>query len=118
MNPTKNFMRMINVFGEPKTANGDVSTGGVPQGDWTYWHDNGKKMAEGQLLEGKPHGAWKTYSEEGSLQSESYWNDGKPSGRWLVYDNNGNIDRLYNHDHAEMDLDKQRFRLDKPVLPS
>jgi len=114
----KDFLRMIEVQGKPTTAEGNLSEAGLPHGDWTYWHENGMKMAEGNLREGKPHGAWKTYDEGGTLQSESYWNDGKPSGRWVVYDDAGRVDRLYHHDHAEMDADQVRFKLDKPELPA
>ena len=50
--------------------------GGRFHGRWVYWHDNGKKSAEGDFLHGTKHGRWISWDEYGNIVSETFYEQG------------------------------------------
>ena len=52
-------------------SSGDIKEG-LRQDNWTYWHQNGQKMAEGLYLDGVPAaGQWNFWDENGSQESNN-----------------------------------------------
>jgi antitoxin component YwqK of YwqJK toxin-antitoxin module len=43
---------------------------GKEEGKWTAWHDNGQKFEEGNLKDGKPDGLWTYWGRDGSISWE------------------------------------------------
>ena len=62
---------------------------GLPDGYTVFYHTNGTKSSEGDILDGKPEGYWKTYSEEGVLLSEGNRKNHLLDSLWKFYDDNG-----------------------------
>ncbi len=64
---------------------------GIPDGFTIFYHPNGEKSSEGNIVDGKPEGYWKTYSEEGILISEGNRKNHLLDSVWKFYDEEGNI---------------------------
>lgn len=52
----------------------------------TYYYSNGKKRAEGPLVNGKRDGAWKIYYSNGSVEREGKYIQNALDGKWTLYD--------------------------------
>src|SRR3712207_6412594 len=51
-------------------------------GKWTRWYSNGKKRDEGRWVDGKPDGVWIRWHENGQKKAEGAYRDGEEDGRW------------------------------------
>src|SRR5690606_16840754 len=58
--------RITYYINEEKESEGHYKFGN-PDGEWKYYHDNGRLASEGLMLEGKREGSWKYYGRNGSL---------------------------------------------------
>lgn len=58
-------------------------------GKWTFWHENGGKMSEGEYVNGKPIGQHIWWYSNGQKSVEGAFNDGKQTGQWLWWHENG-----------------------------
>ena len=55
-----------------------------------FYHANGIKSSEGQLINGQPEGWWKSYNKEGVLISEGNRKNHLLDSTWFFYDKEGN----------------------------
>ena len=62
---------------------------GVPQGKWTYWHENGQKKSEGNILYGTEEGLWVSWYENGEKKVEGSVNNGQIEGMWMYWYEDG-----------------------------
>ncbi|MDA3865203.1 MAG: hypothetical protein PF489_00480 [Salinivirgaceae bacterium] len=68
----------------------DVNT--KKQGDWKYFHDNGKNISsEGVYVNNSKKGIWINYYENGNRKSEVTYKKGKPIGPAKFYYENGHV---------------------------
>ena len=51
--------------------------GGMPEGLYTSWHENGQKETEGFFKDGKPDGLCKAWHENGQKKGEGAFEEGK-----------------------------------------
>ena len=59
---------------------------GQHYGEWKYWGKNGKLLKTEVYRDGKLDGAWTLLHEDGSKERDESWKAGKRDGRWVVYD--------------------------------
>lgn len=58
---------------------------GKEDGEWTYWYPNGKVQASTNYIKGTPHGQWIIYYESGAKMSEGGYEYGNQNGPWMTY---------------------------------
>lgn len=68
-----------------------------PDGYNIFYHPNGVKSSEGNMIAGKPDGFWKTYHENGVLKSEGNRKDFILDGEWKFYDDSGKLVLIINY---------------------
>jgi antitoxin component YwqK of YwqJK toxin-antitoxin module len=62
---------------------------GVRQGKWNLWHENGKLRRTENFLNGKLEGTWKQFRDDGTLESEQSYKNNLRDGKWVAYDSTG-----------------------------
>lgn len=62
---------------------------GKQEGDWTYYHDNGKVQRTVHFTAGKPDGSWDVFNAEGAVVAKRGFKAGKRDGTWTAYDESG-----------------------------
>ncbi|MCB1171567.1 MAG: toxin-antitoxin system YwqK family antitoxin [Leptospiraceae bacterium] len=62
---------------------------GARQGNWTFYHSNGQKKAEGQFKNGKMTGKWVFYYTDGVKKSEGEYTNNYKEGQWVLFDSKG-----------------------------
>lgn len=67
------------------TENNDI----YPIGKWTYWHENGRKKAEGNFKEGAMDGIWTYWYDNGQTEEEIEYSGNAIHGRWHSWHKNG-----------------------------
>lgn len=72
---------------------------GERHGPWVLYHDNGKKMSEGNYAMGKPVGDWVFWNPDGSKSAEGKMLNGRPAGEWKHYEG-GNV-KIINHTKSQ-----------------
>ena len=65
------------------------SKDGLRQGVWTFFHENGKKAAEGGYDRGLKHGKWIFWYDNGNKTAEGEFAAGRKHGTWSEYDEQG-----------------------------
>lgn len=63
---------------------------GLRQGQWRFFHANGKKAAEGVYKDGLKNGQWSFWYDSGKKTAEGAFHMGKKVGKWIDYDEQGN----------------------------
>ena len=58
------------------------------------WHDNGQKMRDVNLVDGKRQGHAIWYNENGTKSAEGYYKNDEQVGKWKFYDKNGKLTRI------------------------
>lgn len=94
---------------------------GLKDGDWKYYHQNGKIKEHGAFLENEKSGWWQCFDESGQLLEEANYEQGKRSGyvkrylggiiaeegklineskkgTWRYYDNVGQLKRIHEYE--------------------
>jgi hypothetical protein len=64
---------------------------GRMHGNWTTWHPNGVKQAEGYYSNGEPIGFHTSWHDNGEIAVTMNYMDGKPDGIWVYRDSTGRI---------------------------
>lgn len=59
----------------------------------TYYHENGNKMSEGELKDGKEFGFWSYYNEDGIIQTKGFFTKGIADSLWSWYNEEGKLVR-------------------------
>ncbi len=72
-----------------------------PDGHNVFYHENGNKSSEGNMVNGKPDGYWKTYHENGVLKSEGNRKNFLLDSTWSFYDENGKLVLLINYEEGK-----------------
>jgi protein TonB len=67
--------------------------GEIPDGPAIYYYENGNKMREYNVAEGKYDGEYKKYYGSGMLHYSHNFNNNKLQGKRMVYYENGNLKR-------------------------
>ena len=62
-------------------AEGPV-TDGQPDGEWTWYHKNGQKKAQGITGPAGSQGPWRYWDEQGRVHCEGHYLDGEQHGLW------------------------------------
>lgn len=60
---------------------------GKRDGEWKYYHPNGKLQSEGTCKEDKKHGWWKAYDTNGNVTLEAEYEEDEQSGMQRVWKN-------------------------------
>lgn len=55
----------------------------------TLWHKNGKKMMEGEWVNGVPHGPSLSWHENCQMKEQGTYRHGKRVGEWRTWDEEG-----------------------------
>ena len=64
---------------------------GKPEGEWKWYHENGKLETIASFKDGKAEGEWKWYHENGKLETIGSFKGGKAEGEWKSYYKNGQL---------------------------
>ena len=83
---TEDEFMMVNSWdkdGKPMVINGN--------GHQLDYHENGKKKAEGNYLNGKKEGFWTFFHPNGKRESEGNFKQGKPVGKWSYFYSKGKL---------------------------
>ena len=89
------YLSPQNVIDEPddwwhaKTAKFTVKGEQIRHGKWTTYHENGKKMATGEYVQGKTSGTYSSWHANGQLAVEGQYQHGKEVGKWTWWHKNG-----------------------------
>lgn len=70
------------------TSAGNKNSAGEMHGYWNFYHSNGLKKSEGELVNGVRDGVWKFYYKTGGLKEESTYKNGKEIYFKTFYENN------------------------------
>lgn len=62
---------------------------GRQDGDWIYYHDNGKVQRTVHFTAGKPDGSWDVHNADGAVVAKRGFKAGKREGTWTSYDETG-----------------------------
>ena len=62
---------------------------GAQHGEWTYWHESGKKSRTVNFKNSRPDGTWDVFRADGTLEAKRGYRDGKRDGTWIHYDQTG-----------------------------
>ena len=62
---------------------------GVEEGNWVYFHRNGKKRAQGEMRAGERHGVWRFWHNSGKKQAKGEYISGRKSEAWMCWDDTG-----------------------------
>ncbi len=62
---------------------------GLRQGQWTFFHSNGKKAAQGEYKDGLKNGRWIFWYDNGEKTAEGSFRMGKKVGQWIDFDEKG-----------------------------
>ena len=71
-------------------------------GQWEFWHSNGKKAREGEFIDGKPNGTHKYWYENGQLRGIGNWKNGIYDGPWEMYNENGKEKVIQNYKDGKL----------------
>jgi hypothetical protein len=71
----------------PKEAYKD----GERDGQWTTWHESGRKEEEGHYLAGDKDGPWTFWHESGQKAKEGRYKKGRRDGPWTTWHIHGGI---------------------------
>ncbi len=71
---------------EPKGETRD----GKRQGQWVFFHANGKKAAQGEYQDGFKHDKWVFWYDNGQKTAEGEYAEGRKTGKWIDWDEEGN----------------------------
>lgn len=63
---------------------------GISQGEWTYFHDNGKLSARGHYVNDRREGEWIYYHKNGNLHSSGHYVNNNTEGIWQYWNEKGN----------------------------
>jgi len=66
---------------------------GQPEGTWRFWHENGLLMAEGSFSGGRPEGAWREWYPDGRPRLEAQWGADGLEGRFVEWWEDGLLRR-------------------------
>lgn len=87
-----------------------------PNGYNIFYHDNGKKASEGNMVDGKPDGYWKTYNEEGIIKSEGNRKNLQLDSVWKFYDAKGNLAFAFTYKEGKKNGPKYTYDTKDNVL--
>lgn len=59
---------------------------GKKEGEWTYWHGNGRIAKKGSFVNGKLEGRWLYVTEDGRPKHRDHYKDGLRHGELIVFD--------------------------------
>lgn len=76
--------KTYNIYGN-LIAEGIVLLNGKEDGDWIYYHNNGKIKAKGTFSKGNKNKKWTYYYDNGNVQQVGNYSNGKYSGNWKWY---------------------------------
>jgi antitoxin component YwqK of YwqJK toxin-antitoxin module len=74
--------------GETKAARGAYDRS-APDGDWTWWHENGEEAQKGKYVKGKQVGAWTRWYQSGKREEEGDYLSGRKAGQWTTFYESG-----------------------------
>jgi len=63
--------------------------GGVRNGEWNAWDDQGQKLSTGHYVDGIENGLWTVWFPNGQKRYEGIFKDGKRVGIWSFYNKKG-----------------------------
>jgi hypothetical protein len=66
---------------------------GVAEGPWTYWHPNGQRWFEGTYRQGALDGRVTLWFDDGTVQAEASFEGGLPDGLWRRYHPDGRLEQ-------------------------
>ena len=69
---------------------GDIA-GGVRDGKWIAWDDQGRMLSTGHYKDGFENGMWTVWFPNGQKRYEGLFKDGKRNGVWKFYDDQGSL---------------------------
>jgi len=73
-----------------KNAEGWI-VNGQSDSTWKYFYNNGKLKAEGIEKNGLKNGVWKIYHNDETLAATGNYNDGLTNGKWIYFHKNGKV---------------------------
>lgn len=73
-----------------KKAEGDM-VGGLREGVWTLWRDNGVLESRGEYIHGKRQGQWEFYDAHGDLSAKGTCVNDVREGLWTFRQSDGNM---------------------------
>lgn len=81
---------------------------GAEDGEWTWYHDNGKPRIKRNYVNGDYHGKATDYHENGTLDNDYLYEHGEATGTWLSYHENGTLytssEYRYNQYHGRKEF--------------
>ncbi len=94
--------KTYNIYGKV-IAEGIVLLNGKEDGDWIYYHKNGKKSAIGKYNKGKKQGKWTYYYKNGKVQQVGSYASDKLTGLWSWYYETGELLKEEYYIYGELD---------------
>ncbi len=90
-------------------AEGIVLENGKEDGNWIYYHENGKNKAIGKYRNGKKQGSWNYYYPKGRVQQTGSYVSGKLSGIWKWYYETGELLMEESYIYGQQDGESVEF---------
>lgn len=59
--------------------------------EYVKYSDDGKKIEEGYVIDGKYHGKWTSYYTDGTIRVIARFKNGIKHGTWSFYNENGEL---------------------------
>lgn len=70
----------------------------IKQGEFTWYHDNGKPSGNGTYVNNKLEGLWKSWHKNGRLKDSIFYKDNYPAGKGRSWDEKGQLSAIYELD--------------------
>lgn len=70
---------------------------GLVHGDWTWWRANGRLLQKGGFDQEEKHGRWERWTADGALIDRGEYRHGKKIGEWTAYNPDGSVKKVTRH---------------------
>jgi antitoxin component YwqK of YwqJK toxin-antitoxin module len=67
---------------------------GVHDGQWSFWHDNGKLAKQVTFKNGRADGSWEARRADGTLFAKKTYKDNLREGAWVLYYEDGKTPKI------------------------
>ena len=91
---------------------GQVLLGGREQGEWKYYHPDGKLNKSGHYNHAEKEGEWKWYHENGKLRSKFFYKRNEEDGDYKSHYENGNLNGLVLSRQGRMGNGRSTMKMD------
>jgi hypothetical protein len=77
---------------------------GTRVGKWSWWHENGRRLSDGQYNEqGEADGVWISWHENGGRKAQGSYTAGKRTGQWFMWHDNGALSTIIRFERGQRD---------------